>query len=149
MFAIVENGLVRQYPFTESDLRNKHPNVSFPEVIDDATMAAFGAQKVCQTERPPFDPDTQVLFESLPVFDEPSQEWRQVWAVRDFTEAEKDNQSYVVRNHRNQRLSETDWTQCKDIPDSVSSAWVAYRQALRDITKQPGFPLKVDWPVSP
>lgn len=54
-----------------------------------------------------------------------------------------------VRSERNRRLSESDWTQGKDIPDSVSSAWAVYRQALRDIPTQSGFPWEVNWPAQP
>lgn len=55
----------------------------------------------------------------------------------------------VVRAKRNLLLSESDWTQGKDIPDSISSKWTTYRQALRDITSQEGFPNNVQWPQMP
>ena len=39
-----------------------------------------------------------------------------------------------VRQVRNQKLAETDWTQSRDVTLSNDSAWATYRQALRDIT---------------
>lgn len=54
-----------------------------------------------------------------------------------------------VRSERNRLLSESDWTQGKDIPDAVSTAWASYRQALRDVPQQAGFPQNVVWPVKP
>jgi hypothetical protein len=54
-----------------------------------------------------------------------------------------------VRTERNRLLAETDWTQSKDIPEEVSSLWVDYRQALRDITQSPDFPENVQWPTKP
>jgi hypothetical protein len=33
------------------------------------------------------------------------------------------------------------------INDAARAAWAAYRQSLRDITAQPGFPGNIDWPV--
>lgn len=54
-----------------------------------------------------------------------------------------------ARQRRDALLAECDWTQAKDIPDSVSSAWATYRQALRDVPQQPGFPLNVAWPQKP
>lgn len=52
----------------------------------------------------------------------------------------------VARAERNTRLAATDWTQMPDV--SASPDWVAYRQALRDITKQ-GDPFHITWPVAP
>lgn len=53
-----------------------------------------------------------------------------------------------VRASRNALLVESDWTQLKDAPvDQV--AWATYRQALRDVTSQKGFPANVVWPDKP
>ena len=53
-----------------------------------------------------------------------------------------------IRNERNQLLLASDWTQVADAPVD-KAAWATYRQALRDITVQEGFPHKVVWPTSP
>lgn len=58
-------------------------------------------------------------------------------------------QSSRVRDTRNQLLKDCDWTQGKDIPDSISSTWAQYRQQLRDIPMQSGFPWQVAWPAKP
>ena len=57
-------------------------------------------------------------------------------------------QAKSVRNSRNQKLKDCDWTQ---IADSTvdKTAWATYRQALRDITAQAGFPWTVEWPDAP
>lgn len=53
-----------------------------------------------------------------------------------------------VRQQRNKLLSESDWTQVPDAPtDKV--AWANYRQDLRNITSQEGFPFDVIWPIKP
>ncbi len=54
-----------------------------------------------------------------------------------------------VRAERDALLSGTDWTQGRDIPESLAVRWAPYRQALRDIPGQPGFPLDVVWPTAP
>lgn len=56
-----------------------------------------------------------------------------------------------VRKERNRRLAEIDWTQTIDAPISQKSreALRTYRQELRNITEQPGFPEEVIWPVRP
>lgn len=53
-----------------------------------------------------------------------------------------------VRADRNDRLAACDWTQLPDSPVD-GQAWLAYRQALRDLTKQAGFPQTVEWPAAP
>tara|TARA_R110002153_G_scaffold255511_1_gene414183 strand:- start:231 stop:557 length:327 start_codon:yes stop_codon:yes gene_type:complete len=49
-----------------------------------------------------------------------------------------------VRTERNAKLSSTDWTGMSDV--TMSAEMVAYRQALRDVPAQAGFPNTIDWP---
>lgn len=53
-----------------------------------------------------------------------------------------------ARATRNSLLTASDWTQVADAPVD-QAAWATYRQELRDITSQAGFPETVDWPVAP
>lgn len=48
-------------------------------------------------------------------------------------------------------LGDSDWTQMLDSPMTADlrAAWTTYRQSLRDITVQPGWPLDITWPVQP
>jgi hypothetical protein len=57
-------------------------------------------------------------------------------------------QAKSVRTSRGEKLKDSDWTQVADAPVD-QAAWATYRQALRDITSQPGFPWTIDWPVNP
>lgn len=54
-----------------------------------------------------------------------------------------------VRAQRNQLLKDSDWTQGRDIPDATATAWAIYRQALRDLPQQEGFPTDITWPQQP
>lgn len=56
-----------------------------------------------------------------------------------------------IRQQRNSLLLHSDWTQLPDAPLTVEqkAAWSVYRQELRDITNQAGFPTTVDWAVAP
>jgi hypothetical protein len=54
-----------------------------------------------------------------------------------------------ARQQRNQLLAVTDWTQLPDVPQATRDKWAPYRQALRDITLQEGFPENVVWPEKP
>lgn len=56
-----------------------------------------------------------------------------------------------TRAQRDELLAETDWTQVLDAPiDAVGrEAYRTYRQALRDVPEQAGFPAEVVWPELP
>lgn len=57
-------------------------------------------------------------------------------------------QAKAVRATRGEKLKECDWTQVADAPVD-QAVWAAYRQALRDVTAQTGFPWTIDWPTMP
>lgn len=46
-------------------------------------------------------------------------------------------------------LGETDWSQGRDIKDSTSEKWQPYREALREIIRNPADPAAVAWPTKP
>ena len=56
-----------------------------------------------------------------------------------------------ARAQRDKLLAETDWTQVLDAPIDAETreAYRAYRQALRDIPEQEGFPAAITWPELP
>lgn len=53
-----------------------------------------------------------------------------------------------IRRLRNSMLAACDWTQLADAPVD-REAWAAYRQALRDVTKDLVDPTMVIWPIEP
>jgi len=57
-------------------------------------------------------------------------------------------QAKNVRAARDAKLAECDWTQVADAPVD-KTVWATYRQALRDITAQSGFPWNITWPDAP
>ena len=54
-----------------------------------------------------------------------------------------------VRSNRDRLLLASDWTQLPDAPLAAKAAWAVYRQELRDITDQPGYPFNIIWPTPP
>lgn len=56
-----------------------------------------------------------------------------------------------IRDKRSRLLAESDWTQVNDSPlsNEKKTEWSTYRQALRDITTQSGFPTDIVWPIQP
>ena len=76
-----------------------------------------------------------------------------MFTVEAIPDAEKAAQ---VRAERDRLLAECDWVTLKAVDASndnlgiqLPQAWMTYRQALRDITAQDGFPWNVIWPDKP
>jgi len=149
MFALIENGAVKQYPYSLYEIQRANLNTSFPSTVSDATMAEYGAMRVYFATQPVLS-DTQVLVEGTPVVAD--DRWTQVWTVREMTTEEVtqrfDSAASAVREQRNDKLKDSDWTQITDA-SADKTAWAVYRQALRDVTAQAGFPLTVTWPDAP
>ena len=58
-----------------------------------------------------------------------------------------EEQKLTVREKRNKLLKKTDWMGMSDV--TMSTEWATYRQALRDIPSQEGFPNDITWPTEP
>jgi hypothetical protein len=151
MFALIEDGAVKQYPYNIYQLKMAHPNVSFPARPNDALLQEFGMFRVA-TDAQPLLSNTQVLEEDPPVFSMEYQRWTQVWRVREMAAEEvqqrNDNKASEIRTERNEKIANTDWTQLPDSPVD-KAAWATYRQELRDVTAQSGFPWTIEWPTQP
>jgi len=149
MLVLVENQTVKSYPYSLNQLKTDNPNVSFPSVVSEATLASFGVFTVTATNPPGFDPSVNVV-EDTPVFDKGV--WTQVWKTQPATaeevSARNEQKAKEVRADRNRRLAASDWTQLSDAPVG-QTAWAVYRQALRDVPAQTGFPWEITWPVAP
>tara|TARA_E500000331_G_scaffold222486_1_gene213017 strand:- start:166 stop:630 length:465 start_codon:yes stop_codon:yes gene_type:complete len=63
----------------------------------------------------------------------------------------KANLSIVERAKRDLLLAETDWVVIKslELGETVSTDMSTYRQALRDVPAQAGFPDTITWPTQP
>ncbi len=150
MFVKVTNGQIDQYPYTVGDLRRDNPNTSFPKVIPDGVLADFGVFPVGYDAAPAYDPMTHRLeHSSVPVLKDGS--WMLTKTVVALTAeqiADRDAaKAAEVRKERDRKLAETDWMALSDV--TMSAEMTTYRQALRDITAQAGFPHSVTWPTKP
>lgn len=127
-----------------------HDNVSFPVPLRQQDIAEFDADLVWDGV-----PPTPGQFQS--VVEDGVEQINGQWVTKfkavswpqEQIDAYTDTQKQSVRHARNQKLAECDWTQGKDIADNISTAWAAYRQALRSIPEQAGFPWDVQWPTQP
>ncbi len=60
-----------------------------------------------------------------------------------------DRKAAEVRAVRNAKLDATDKTQAADTPQAIKDKYAPYRQALRDVPAQSGFPNTIVWPTQP
>ena len=79
MYALIENGEDKQYPYGADVLRRDNPQTSFPKNPTAELLATFNVFPVKPTEQPQFDPMTQRVEEGTPVLQ--AGEWLQVWNV--------------------------------------------------------------------
>jgi hypothetical protein len=124
-------------------LRRDNPNVSFPKVPSDELLASYGVYPYTRPAPSEYDGLAWRLIDDD--FVEVNGAWMLPYKLEalPLEQAERN-----VRDHRNNLLADTDWTQVADAPVD-QAAWAAYRQALRDVTTQDGFPHDVAWPTEP
>ena len=160
MYAEVNGNTVVTWPYNYDTLCKKNPYTIFPsnltllELYKDTEANNSGNSLVFVVEKPEpqYDQSLQYLVKnSQPVIE--NSNWVLNWTIENMStdqqaEALK-NKAASVRNQRNNLLSESDWTQMSDNPLSNKTVWATYRQELRDISKQTGFPWSVTWPEKP
>ena len=131
-------------------------SVSFSKLAD--TYADLGWDEIVAVPMPVESGPLKSVVEGAPV--EVSGKWTQVWIEVDkFSGPTKaaDEAAHIarlvadketgIRTDRDQRIALTDWTALSDV--TMTADMATYRQALRDIPAQAGFPNTIDWPVSP
>lgn len=141
MFIKLTNGVPETY--TIGQLRKDNPNVSFPKDIPLETLASYNVYPLTVADKPSYNRLTEDAVLNTPT--EVNGAWIQGYSVVQKSQeyAEKN-----IRRERNDLLSDSDWTQVADSPVD-KTAWATYRQALRDITSQEGFPFNVTFPTKP
>ena len=149
-YVLAPNQTVEIYPYSIGDLRRDNPNTSYPRNPSDTVLASWNVFPVTDEPTPVYNPATQNCNQVNPTLIDGK--WVMTWAVTPATPeqiAERTSaKESEVRQQRNQLLSACDWTQLPDAP-VPAAPWATYRQELRDVTAQSGFPWDVTWPEEP
>ena len=82
---------------------------------------------------------------NVPFTAEEEAEWDAQEAA--YAAAADDRKAAEVRQERDELIAKSDWMACSDV--TMSDEWKTYRQALRDVPSQEGFPESVTWPTQP
>jgi hypothetical protein len=142
------------YPLLESNFRQLFPNVSFPNILFPSDVHPFGYGMYEFSQQPTPVGRYEKSVEANPIQDADGY-WRQQWSIIEQTAEEKQKTDQIksdeVRSIRNTKLSQSDWTRLDDngLTSEKKSEWAQYRQQLRDISDQEGFPFEVTWPTPP
>lgn len=142
MYVKLSNNEPDRFPYSVADLRSENPGTSFPAEVSDNLLAEFNVYPVVATAVPNFDRNTHRPVQSVSLVNDV---WTQAWTLLQLPEQ---TAATNIRADRDRLLLDSDWTQTKDAPGDTA-AWATYRQALRDITAQEGFPFTVTWPTEP
>ena len=150
----------------ESEFRALHPNTSMPQQLSEELLNDFGADVVF--EGPQATGGTVYQYSQAQGVEQVDGKWYTKYVLgptfidtvedgvtttalehENAYKAQKDaEQAKSVRATRDAKLAECDWTQVADAPVD-KAVWATYRQALRDITTQTGFPWTVTYPEKP
>lgn len=156
-------------PKTKVQLQQENKHMSLPSSWTDATLTALNVARVEKVNSPSVG-EWQVAEKDG--IEEVDGVWREKWTVKEmFTEytatdengiettvTVQDQKDAVVTNKGNKErekrdklLKETDWLAIKafETNTTLSSDMATYRQALRDIPQQEGFPNTITWPTKP
>ena len=151
MYVLAPNQTVETFPYSIGALRRDNPKTSFPRNPSEEELAAWNVFPVVDSPAPAFDPATENCNQTNPTFE--NNQWVMAWQVTPANAEEiaerLERKSEEVRFERNLRLAECDWTQLPDspIPSADKAAWTTYRQQLREVPEQAGFPWQVEWPA--
>ena len=134
------NGTPAKY--TLGQLRRDNPQTSFPKSVPDDLLASYDVYPYTRPIALEYDGLTHRLTDG--VFEQVEGGWVLPYVVEQqpLEQAERN-----IRSRRDGLLQETDWMALSDV--TMSAEMTSYRQALRDITEQAGFPYEVTWPTKP
>jgi hypothetical protein len=146
----LENNIPTGNAVDELNFRMLFPDTSFPALLTSDIVEPFGFGMYDFSSQPETGRYEKVV-ESTPVKNEFGV-FIQSWDIVPMSDEEKSEvdswKADMVRKERNYNLMECDWTQLQDAPVN-SQDWVSYRNALRDLPSQSGFPWDITWPDKP
>jgi hypothetical protein len=146
---------------TQGEWRAANPQISLPRAWNQNVLDALNVEAIFEAPKPEAGKYQTAVRNG--VKKDAKGNWVQDWTVVDMfstdaegTKAEKEaayqagldaEAAKAVRSQRDSLLAATDWMALSDV--TLSAEMATYRQALRDITAQEGFPHSVNWPAKP
>ena len=131
---------------SDKEFRRRHKNTSFSRLLDEKLLDAFNTDIVFEgPQRQGPEPYSYTYRDGVECI---NGKWFTKYSIRERDKAPIDKQHEEnIRRQRDTFIKESDWRAVSD--RELEPEWKEYRQALRDITKQEGFPHDVKWPTDP
>ena len=120
-------------------------NIVLSQITTNSNYPVGEGQRLVSDQMPDYNSLTEYVIRIEPV---PEDQNYIEYQIADIMYTDEELIDRAISS-RNRQLSESDWTQLPDVPLSTAKldAWKVYRQALRDITDQPGYPGTIIWPT--
>lgn len=160
-------------PKTKVQLQQENKHMSLPSSWTDATLEALGVARVAKTKAPDVSEWQVAVKDGV---EEAGGVWQEKWVTQEmfteYTEEVTDDEGVTTtvtrtvqdqidakvaadnaalgaaeRATRDELLKATDHYGLSDV--TMTKAMTAYRQALRDVPQQAGFPRTITWPEKP
>lgn len=146
MYVLVDNdnNLIK-FPFSPSELKHLHPNVSFPVDMPDRLLAEYNVKKTKTSPRPAINEETETFKRTI---QRVGDDWHVVYKA---TLRPKDEIISNVKERIQQHLDRTNDLVLSflEINQPVPEWLGEYRKALRAIPEQDEYPYKITWPDQP
>jgi hypothetical protein len=154
MFIKLENDVPVGYPIIEDNFRYlfpdqfPNPHVFIPNDVEPLGYGMYEFTQIPTAEYPMKLVETAPMKRSDGIY-------YQSWNIVEMNDEEQVHATTIkeieVRNQRNFNLFQSDWTQFPDVPltEREKSVWTVYRQELRDMPNQEGFPWNIIFPNHP
>ena len=150
-YLLASNNAVLKFPYSLEELRSDNPQTSFPLEMSAEELAEWGVYSVEEQNPPAYNEHTESIELQPPAL--VNGVWVQGWLIDQASAEEIERRTTVkaalIRTERNDFLSKFDYTQCLDYPgtDNERARYAVFRQALRDLPLQSGFPWDITWPM--
>jgi hypothetical protein len=134
---------------SQGEFRSRNKNTSFPSQWSVELVEELGLDPVFETPAPTVTRYQTAYKDGV---EQVAGKWVWKWSISEMDDEAKTAkdaaQATAVRADRDRRLADSDWTQVADAPVD-KEVWATYRQELRALPEQTGFPWDITWPVKP
>ncbi len=149
-YLLASNGIISKFPYSLEELRSDNPQTSFAWEMSAEELSDWGVYSVDEQNPPPYNDQTESIELQDPSL--VNGLWIRSWLITSASTEEMEQRKVIksaeVRRRRNRLLSETDYTQIPDFQGSEVEKlnFAQFRQQLRELPQQEGFPFSYVWP---
>lgn len=149
-YLLASDNAITKFPYSLEELRSDNPHTSFAWEMSAEELAEWGVYSVEEQNPPAYNEQTESIELQPPSL--VNGVWVQGWLVVAASAEEIARKNYLktieVKALRNKALANTDYTQLPDYQGSsaLKLVYIEFRQQLRDLPEQAGFPFNYSWP---